>query len=129
MVGEPTCRRWHDLYGVCELPYRHDGPYARVPGGSTEANTWTDAEGCACPRCQPLRHAKADAAGDLVAYAEALRAIVVLHDRAHWCSDGDREPHAWPAGQPCPTRVIADATLSRYGRGGAWPYPEEAGGR
>lgn len=35
-----SCRVWHDLFGVCELPYGHEGHHSRVPGGATEPNTW-----------------------------------------------------------------------------------------
>lgn len=54
-----TCRVGHDLYGTCELPYRHTGPHSRIPGGATEPNTWT---GTTC-QCQPCRetHGPADA--------------------------------------------------------------------
>lgn len=44
IAGDPPaveiCRVGHELYGACELPYRHDGPHSRVPGGATEPNTW-----------------------------------------------------------------------------------------
>ena len=36
------CKMWHPLYGACELPYRHLGTHSRVPGGSHQANLWSD---------------------------------------------------------------------------------------
>lgn len=70
VAGAPpaeTCRIGHELYGACELPYGHDGPHARVPGGATEANTWTDEEatcssGKPCVACR--RAALADSEPD-----------------------------------------------------------------
>jgi len=49
-----VCGVWHDMYGACELPYRHEGPHARLPGGSTEPNTWTSAHALdiRCPSCE-----------------------------------------------------------------------------
>jgi hypothetical protein len=42
------------MYGMCELIYGHDGPHSRVPGGSTEPNTWAWGD-CACDPCKAAR--------------------------------------------------------------------------
>ncbi len=57
---------------------------------------------------------------DLMAAYDALRAVRVLHDRPDCCGPPNLLRH------PCPTAVIIDATMSGYGRGGAWPYSEAA---
>lgn len=66
-------------------------------------------------------------AADAHAYAEALRAIRVLHTSEHYCGMRDGPPSIFTEGEwpgPCPTAVIIDAALSGYGRGGPWPYTD-----
>lgn len=55
VIRPEVCRVGHELYGSCELTYRHDGPHSRIPGGATEANTWHDGDAgtCACTVGQP----------------------------------------------------------------------------
>ena len=70
-----TCKMWHDEYGACELPFRHDGLHARTPGGSTEPNLW-DRTTCECPGCQQYEDKRTREAVKQKTILEAAQEIV-----------------------------------------------------